>query len=106
MILPDRDIETFFSASFWEKAWKKLNASFLADHQQLYPQRWSRFYESQGPMLRETGGLNQGQGRIIIDTLWRQAGLFPGCSAVDLGCGTGWLALPLALKGARVLGRG
>lgn len=103
MILPDRDIETIFTAAFWEKTWKKLNTSFLADHQRRYPQRWSRFYESQGPMLRETGGLNQGQGRIIVDTLWRQGGLFQGCSAVDLGCGTGWLALPLALKGVRVL---
>jgi SAM-dependent methyltransferase len=99
----DRNTEAVFKASFWEKTWRELGSSFLADHQRRYPQRWHRFYDSQGPALREISGLDQEQGRMIIDPLWQQGGLFPGCSVIDLGCGTGWLALPLALKEARVL---
>lgn len=98
----DRNTETVFTASFWEKTWKELGNSFLADHQRRYPQQWCDFYEGQGLRLREIGGLDQEQGRMIIDILWQQGKLLPECSAVDLGCGTGWLALPLALKGVRV----
>jgi SAM-dependent methyltransferase len=77
--------------------------SYLTSHQRLYPERWHHFYETQGLLLREISGLGQQQGRIIVDMLWNQAGLYPGCSTIDLGCGTGWIALPLASKGARVL---
>jgi SAM-dependent methyltransferase len=37
-------------------------------------------------------------------TLWRILGLIPGSRLLDAGCGYGRVSLPLALKGARVLG--
>ena len=36
--------------------------------------------------------------------LWRILGLIPGSRVLDAGCGYGRVSLPLALKGARVLG--
>jgi ubiquinone/menaquinone biosynthesis C-methylase UbiE len=38
----------------------------------------------------------------VLDTVLSQAAVHPGDLAVDLGCGTGQLALPLARAGARV----
>jgi len=95
--------EIIFTASFWGNTWKELGNSFLARHQHRYPQRWYDFYENQGSRMREIGGLDQEQGRSIAEILQQQGLLFPKCAVVDLGCGTGWLALPMALKETHVL---
>ncbi|MFH1153871.1 MAG: methyltransferase domain-containing protein [Pseudomonadota bacterium] len=98
-----QNLETIFSAPFWETVWDHLGNTFLADHQKRYPQRWSQFYENHGPLLREIGGVDHGEGCFVIEALLRQGMSFQGSTVVDLGCGSGWLALPLVLKGARVL---
>lgn len=36
--------------------------------------------------------------------LWRMLGDVAGCDVLDLGCGTGYLAIKLAFRGARVVG--
>ena len=91
------------SASFWEQAWLDLEASFIAASQRRHPDRWSRFYETHGPNLRAMSGLGRRQGAAVVQALCREGVVLPEGTAVDLGCGTGWLALPLALCRVRVL---
>ena len=92
-----------FSAAFWQAAWDGLGDAFLADSQRRHPHRWRRFYDSHGHLLRTMSGLDLRQGQAVVTLLWQQGLASARSTVVDLGCGTGWLALPLALRGARVV---
>ena len=96
------DISMVFNATFWKEIWTQSAHSFLAEHQKRCPDRWFRFYEKQGRCLREISGINKRQGRGVVELFLRHGLLSSNESVVDLGCGSGWLALPLALEGIRV----
>jgi len=96
-------IERLFSTGFWEKAWAGVHGnSFLRSSQKSHPGRWQRFYEDAGPLLSQVSGYSASQGRHVARLLAREGVTGPGQTVVDLGCGTGWLAVPLALMGAEV----
>lgn len=97
-------VDVLFSADFWERAWADVHrASFLQTSQKTHPERWRRFYEEVGPLLRIVSGFSDHQGRIVVEAMAWEGLIAPGQSVVDLGCGTGWLALPLARMGAPVI---
>jgi SAM-dependent methyltransferase len=97
-------IGELLSATFWERAWAEVHRhSFLQTSQKTHPERWQLFYEEAGPLLRAVSGFSDRQGRDVVKAMFREGVIGPGQSAVDLGCGTGWLALPLASMGASVL---
>lgn len=99
----DHEVSSVYTVPFWEKTWRTLGQSFLADHQKRYPERWHQFYETKGPWMRKISGQNKGQADHIVEILIAQELLLPEGSAIDLGCGNGWLALPMASKGIRVI---
>ena len=92
-----------FDVPFWENQWKELGRSFLSSHQKRHPDRWRRFYDVHGPDMREISGLDNGQAVQIVDSFFDQGLLTPDTSVVDIGCGNGWLALPMARKNIHVL---
>ncbi len=100
---PEPDNGGPFSATFWESVWNDVNDSFLAASQRRHPERWRRFYDSHGFIMRAISGIEYRQGQSVVEILQRENLVVDRCKVVDLGCGTGWLALPIAMQGARVL---
>lgn len=97
-------LERIFSTGFWEKAWAGIHGnSFLQSSQKSHPERWRQFYEEAGPLLSQVSGYSAPQGRHVVRLLAREGLIAPGRTVVDLGCGTGWLSVPLAAMGAEVM---
>lgn len=61
-----------------------------------------RFYDLHGPFMREVGGLDQGEAEQVVDRFLELGVVSKNQSVVDLGSGSGWLALPMARKGVAV----
>ena len=99
---PDHGLSSVYTPGFWEQAWEELKQSFLAEHQTRHPDRWKTFYDLHGPFMREISGLDRGEAAQIVDRFLELGVVSENQTVVDLGCGSGWLALPMARKGMAV----
>ncbi|ADK85037.1 Methyltransferase type 11 [Desulfarculus baarsii DSM 2075] len=88
---------------FWEDAWRRANeASFLKTTQEIDPKAWDRFYDEVSDIYLDLWGQPETLGRAVVDELLANGVVGPGASVLDVGCGPGTLAIPLAKAGARV----
>jgi SAM-dependent methyltransferase len=91
------------SVAFWAETWEKVSTrSFLRRYQERYPERWAAFYDRVAELWPTMGGGKEGPERKIVHTLLQEQVVFPGATALDLGCGPGKYALLLAEAGVRV----
>lgn len=63
---------------------------------------WVSFYDETYADLQLSG--EEGAASEAAEFLVSSLGLAPGASVLDQGCGVGWLSLPLAARGLRVVG--
>ncbi len=77
----------------WNEAWKLRRILFDHDHT---PEYWDEF----APRFRKCPG--PGQNDVYIDTFYEYSGIRPGDTIFDMGCASGTLAIPYALKGHEV----
>jgi SAM-dependent methyltransferase len=88
---------------FWRRAWRRAReASFLKCSQVASPQAWHDFYARVSDSYWELWGQDGEQGQRLVAEMTRQGLLRPGCHVLDVGCGPGTMALPLAQTGAMV----
>ncbi len=88
---------------FWRRAWRRAReASFLKCSQVVSPQAWHDFYARVSDSYWEMWGQHGEQGQRVVAEMTRQGLLAPGCLVLDVGCGPGTMALPLAQAGAMV----
>lgn len=94
-----------FSAEAWADFWREArNSSPLKNSQTTHPDRWRNFYHRVGADWLHAWGEPWVLGRRVGEFLAAQGLLQPGATVLDLGCGPGSLAVPLAEAGARVKG--
>lgn len=88
---------------FWRKVWRRAReASFLKCSQVASPQAWHDFYARVSDSYWEMWGQDGEQGQRLVAEMIGQGLLKPGCRVLDVGCGPGTMALPLAHAGAMV----
>ncbi|MCA1906225.1 MAG: methyltransferase domain-containing protein [Desulfarculus sp.] len=88
---------------FWRRAWRRAReASFLKCSQVASPQAWHDFYAQVSDSYWELWGQDGEQGQRLVAEMNCQGLLKPGCQVLDVGCGPGTMALPLAQAGAMV----
>ena len=89
---------------YWEDAWNRENkASFLKNTQEVSPEAWDNFYDEVSGIYLEMWGRDGELGQRVADHLLSQEIIFPGSRVLDIGCGPGTTAIPLAQRGMRVL---
>ena len=92
-----------FGADFWVEAWKKAkDASPLKSSQRANPQRWRDFYHKVGAAWQQVWGEPWVMGRRVSELLLHEGLIGAGSTVLDLGCGPGTMAIPLAEAGALV----
>lgn len=92
-----------FGADFWVARWQEdKDASPLRSSQRANPERWRNFYDRVGAAWQQGWGQPWVLGRRVANLLQHEGLLEPGYSVLDLGCGPGTMAIPLAEMGARV----
>ena len=67
-----------------------------------YRNEWEQFFDSHAPVYMDNVFTNNTVEEI--DFLTKELDLLPGCSVLDVGCGTGRHAVELARRGFRVVG--
>ena len=89
---------------YWEAAWSRGNkASFLKNTQEISPEAWDNFYDDVSGMYLEMWGRDGELGQRVADHLLSQEIISRGSRVLDIGCGPGTTAIPLAQRGMRVL---
>ncbi len=74
----------------------------MKSSQRANPEGWRDFYHGIGAAWQQVWGEPWVMGRRVTDLLLREGLATAGASVLDLGCGPGSLAIPLAEAGARV----
>ncbi len=88
---PDEEVVSSLQTTDWNEEWKALQrARRAADDAQYWNSRAKTFTTSDAPHSYSSQFL-------------RLAQVTPGQTVLDMGCGTGTLAVPLALQGCRVI---
>lgn len=96
---PDPD-----SPEFWLESWERKRAeSPFMNSQENLPERWRTFYDGMTPPEAAVWRAMGDYGEAVCDLLFRERLISAGGYALEMGCGTGTLSLPLARKGVRVL---
>ena len=89
---------------FWREAWRGLRKeSFLKASQEASPSAWQRFYDQVSDLYHELWGYGGELGQRVCDLLVSHGLAGPDRTVLDVGCGPGTMALPLARAGARVI---
>jgi SAM-dependent methyltransferase len=90
--------------AYWKKAWQdaRENSSLAAGYRR--PDHWERFWDQFADRYARDNRRNRTLFERIIETLMADQALPPSGSVLDIGCGPGTYALPLAAKSATVTG--
>ncbi|MCF8033490.1 MAG: methyltransferase domain-containing protein [Desulfarculaceae bacterium] len=92
------------SEDYWREAWRGLRGkSYLKASQEASPQAWQRFYGQVSGLYDNLWGHGGEVGRRVTNLLVAHGLAGGGKSVLDVGCGPGTLALPLARAGSRVV---
>jgi len=91
--------DPLFWKNFWEQMKKK---SILAETQQNSPENWLSFYEKTSDIWLEMRGSPWELGERVFSVLRDNDAVKKGSSVLDLGCGSGLLAIPFARSGLSV----
>jgi SAM-dependent methyltransferase len=90
-------------AEAWRLAWRKARRdSFLKLSQEASPHNWQQFYAQVSDLYLDLWSHNGQVGRRVTELLCEQKVCTPGCRVLDVGCGPGTLAVPLAHQGMLV----
>lgn len=93
---------TVYDSHFWAKAWKEYRQA--NNQHRPDPQAWIEFWNHFSVRYGQHNEDNKQTHQEIIDNLLYQGALQAGDSLLDIGCGPGTYALPLAAKGVSVTG--
>ncbi|WP_094605872.1 Ubiquinone biosynthesis O-methyltransferase, mitochondrial [Sporomusa silvacetica DSM 10669] len=91
-----------YNAKFWANAWSEYRQTVRK--QSPDPQAWIEFWNSFASSYAKNNNTNRQTHQDIIEQLMAQGAVKPGDSLLDIGCGPGTYALPLAAKGVKVTG--
>lgn len=88
---------------FWATAWQEAGgASVLRRSQEAWPDRWAEFYDRVADTWLELQGDPWRLGAEVVATLAADGVLTLRDRVLDLGCGPGTMAIPLARSGVEV----
>lgn len=91
-----------YNAQFWATAWEDYRQT--GNKRRPDPQAWVEFWNHFSRQYAKHNTANQQTHQKIIDTLVAQGAVQAGDTLIDIGCGPGTYALPLAAKGVQVTG--
>ncbi|GBC61565.1 hypothetical protein DENIS_2527 [Desulfonema ishimotonii] len=92
------------SPSFWENTWRETASDFfLKKTQKTNPERWTEFFNRVSDIYPEMWGHPRILGDTVADLFFSEKLIASGSRVLDMGCGPGTLAIPLAERGAQVL---
>ena len=89
-----------YNAQFWAKAWDEYRQT--GNKRRPDPKAWVEFWNSFADRYAEHNDATRQTHQDIIDNLISQGAFSPGDTLIDIGCGPGTYALPLAAKGIKV----
>ncbi|MCB2227218.1 MAG: methyltransferase domain-containing protein [Desulfarculaceae bacterium] len=90
-------------AAHWARRWEAARAASPWQRSQATsPQSWRAFYEQVASWWQPLSGHGAEFGQAAASCLAAEGLLWPGASALDVGCGAGSLSLALSEGGARV----
>lgn len=93
---------SLYNARFWDKAWQ--DSSKKAGRRRPDPKLWQEYWSYYSSRYAEHNAANKDVHQRIIDDLLAQGAIRPGDSLLDIGCGPGTYALPLAAYHVKVTG--
>ena len=89
---------------YWREAWRGFRRnSFLKSSQEASPKAWQRFYGQVSDKYLQLWGYGGELGSRVTDLLVSRGLAGAGKLVLDVGCGPGTMALPLARAGSRVI---
>ncbi|WP_094605216.1 hypothetical protein SPSIL_032890 [Sporomusa silvacetica DSM 10669] len=91
-----------YDTQFWAKAWDQYRQT--GNKRKPDPKAWVEFWNHFSERYAKHNDDNRQTHQDIIDNLAGQGTVKPGDTLLDIGCGPGTYALPLAAKGVKVTG--
>lgn len=91
-----------YNAQFWAKAWDEYRQ--IGNKRRPDPRAWVEFWNHFSKHYAQHNDDTRQIHQEIIDNLTNQGAVTPGDTLIDIGCGPGTYALPLAAKGVKVTG--
>ncbi len=89
--------------AFWAAEWeRRKKRSVLRLTQDRDPEKWRAFYDAAAADWDAMSGDRRGFGMAAADLFLRAGLIGKGSTVLDVGCGSGAMAIPLAAAGARV----
>ncbi len=100
----NKELPLFERAEFWEEAWLEEYRQSLYGRRLLERDGTAYWNRRAGHFARQTGG-EEGKRRVaqILHWLGHHGGLEKDLEVLDIGCGSGNYALPLARRARRVV---
>jgi len=91
-----------YNAQFWANAWQ--DAGKAADRLRPDPKLWQEYWDCMSGRYAEHSKANEAVHQNIINDLMTQGAIRAGDTLIDIGCGPGTYALPLAARQVKVTG--